>query len=117
MWRGRAGRGSGTSNVPKGNYRCADGRRAHKKPSPNGFHHRRIDHDKTLVDGKGHINGLESFRGDAERRRKAYHAGFERNLRLVIRERSFRFNPRDAENTLNYLGSRLRARSLLGDNP
>ncbi|MBD3400509.1 MAG: hypothetical protein GF399_09275 [Candidatus Coatesbacteria bacterium] len=60
MWRGRAGRGSGTSNVPKGNYRCADGRRAHKKLSPSGFHHRRIDHDRTLVDVKGHINGLEA---------------------------------------------------------
>jgi len=33
-----------------------------------------------------HIKDLENFRGYAERRRKAHHGGFKRNLSLVIRE-------------------------------
>ncbi len=34
---------------------------------------------------------------------KAYHGGFKRNVRPFIRERSFRFNHRNDENTLDYL--------------
>ena len=34
---------------------------------------------------------------------KAYNGGFIRNDRLFIRERSFRFNHRDDENTIDYL--------------
>ncbi|MBD3371112.1 MAG: hypothetical protein GF403_00160 [Candidatus Coatesbacteria bacterium] len=79
------------------------GWKAYNKLSLNGFHHRRINHDITLVDGKVHINGLESFQGYAKRRLKAYHGGFKRNFRLFIRERSFRFNHRNDENTLDYL--------------
>ncbi|MBD3399475.1 MAG: hypothetical protein GF399_04000 [Candidatus Coatesbacteria bacterium] len=71
---------AGTDRLP----RYADGRRAHKKLSLNGFHHKRIKHDKTLVDGKVHINGLESFQGDAKRRLKAAHAGFKGNFRRFI---------------------------------
>ncbi|MBD3400556.1 MAG: hypothetical protein GF399_09510 [Candidatus Coatesbacteria bacterium] len=83
-------------------HRYTDGRRAHKKLSLNAFHHRRIKHDKTRVDGKVHINGVENFRGDAQRRLKADHAGFKFDFRRFIRERSFRFNHRDDENALDY---------------
>ncbi len=38
---------------------------AYKKLSLNGFHHKRINHYKTLVNGMVHINGLENFRGYA----------------------------------------------------
>jgi transposase-like protein len=67
-----------------------DGWKAYNKLSLNGFYHRRINHDKTLVDGKVHINGIENFWGYAKRRLKAYHSGFNRNLRLFIREGGFR---------------------------
>ena len=90
-------------------HRYADGWKAYNKLSLNGFHHRRVNDDKTLVDGKVHNNGFENFRGYAKRRLKAYHGGFKRNFRLFIRERSFRFNHRDAENALYILRSRLRA--------
>lgn len=43
--------------------RGADGWEAYNKLSLNGFHHSRINHDKTLVDGKLPINGLENLRG------------------------------------------------------
>ncbi|MBD3398915.1 MAG: hypothetical protein GF399_01120 [Candidatus Coatesbacteria bacterium] len=38
----------------------SDDWKANKKLSLNGFHHKRINHDKTLVNGKVHINGLET---------------------------------------------------------
>jgi hypothetical protein len=57
------------------------------KLSLNGFQHRRINHDKTLVDGKVPIS---DFRGYAKRRLKTGHGGFKRSFRLFIRERSFR---------------------------
>jgi transposase-like protein len=87
----------------------SDGWKAYNKLSLNGFHHRRINHDKTLVDGKVHINGIENFWGYAKRRLRAYHGGFKRNFRLFIREMEFRFNHRDGENALNYLRSILHA--------
>jgi hypothetical protein len=51
------------------------------------FKHRWINHDKMLVDGKVPIS---NFRGYAKRRRKTDHGGFNRNLRLFIREGGFR---------------------------
>ena len=57
------------------------------------------------------MNGIENVWGYAKRRLKTDHGGFERNFRLFIRERSFRFNYRDDENALNYLRSRLHARA------
>jgi len=61
----------------------SDGWKADNRLSLNGFHHRRINHDKTLVDGKVPINGIENFRGYAKRRLKAYHGGFKRNFSLL----------------------------------
>jgi hypothetical protein len=72
----------------------------HNKLSLNSFHHRRINHDKTLVEGKVPIS---DYRGYAKRRRKTDHSGFNRTFSRVIKERSFRFNNRDDENALNYL--------------
>ncbi len=132
---GKSGLRERRVNRPSCNYRCADGRyrrkrcgklfkrrprgvatrrrraaarqaeldpsvysddwKANKKLSLNGFHHKRINHDKTLI--------------DCRRRLTAYHDGFKRNGRLLITERSFSFNHRDADNTLNHLRSRLRA--------
>jgi transposase-like protein len=45
----------------------SDGWKAYNKLSLNGFQHRRINHDKTLVDGKVPIS---DFRGYAKRRLK-----------------------------------------------
>ncbi len=62
--------------------------------------HRR---DKTLVNGKVRISGLESCRGCAKRRLYAHNGGFKRNVRLYIRELSLRFNHRDDEECPDYL--------------
>ena len=90
-------------------HRYADGRRAHKKPSLNGFHHRRISHQQEFADGGITINSIENFRGYAKRRLTADHSGFKRNYRLLITGRSFSFNRRDADNALHILRSGLRA--------
>ncbi len=92
-------------NVELGLIVYSDGYKDYNRLSLNGIHHKRIIHDKTLANGKVHINGIESFRGYAKRRLKAYHGGFIRNDRLCIREMELRFNHRDDEDALNYLGS------------
>jgi hypothetical protein len=49
------------------------------------------------------VHCFENFRVYAKRRLMDYHGGFKRNFRLVIRERSFRFNLRNDENTIDDL--------------
>jgi len=53
-------------NVELGSIVYFDGWKADNKLSFNGFHHKRINHDKTLFDGKVPINGPESSRGYAK---------------------------------------------------
>jgi transposase len=64
----------------------SDGWKTYNKLSLNGFHHKRINHDKTLVDGKVPVHCFENFRGYAKRRLKSDHGGFTRSFRLFIRE-------------------------------
>ena len=64
----------------------SDGWKAYNKLSLNGFLRRRINHDKTLVDGKVPVHCFENFRGYAKRRLKSDHGGFKRSFRLSIRE-------------------------------
>jgi transposase len=68
----------------------SEGWKAYSTLSLNGFHHRRINHDKTPVDGKVPVHCFENFRGYAKRLLKACHGGFNRNLRFFIREGGFR---------------------------
>ncbi len=96
-------------NVELDSIVYSDGYKAYNRLSLNGIHHKRINHDKTLFDGKVPINGIENFRGYAKRRLKAYHGRSKRNDRLCIRERTLSFSHRDDENALNYLWSILRA--------
>ncbi len=44
----------------------SDGRKAYNKLSLNGFHHKRINHEKALANGKVPINGPESSLGYAK---------------------------------------------------
>jgi len=91
-------------NVELDSIVYSDGRKAHNKLSLNGFHHKRINHDKTLVDGKVPINGIENFRGYAKRRLKAYHGGFKHSFELFIRERPLSFSHRDDKKRLTTSG-------------
>ncbi len=47
-------------NVELDSIVYTDGCKAYNKLSLNGFHHKRIDHDKTLANGKVRINGIEN---------------------------------------------------------
>jgi hypothetical protein len=71
----------------------------HHKLSLNGFHYRRINHDKTLVEGKVPVNGFENVRAYAKCCLKAHHGGFNRSFSRVIREGSFRFSSSLHRNT------------------
>jgi transposase len=57
-------------NVELDSIVYSDGWRAYNKLSLNGFQHSRINHDKSLVDGKVPIHCIENFRGYAKRRLK-----------------------------------------------
>jgi len=81
----------------------SDGCKVCNRPSLNGFHHKRIYHDKTPVNGKVHINGLESFRGYAKHRLISDHGVLKRTFRLFIREGSFSFNHRNDPGMLDDL--------------
>ena len=74
-------------NVELDSIVYSDGCKADNRLSINGFHHKRIIHEKTLANGKGPINGPESSRGYGKRRLKAYNGGFIRNDSLFRRER------------------------------
>ena len=75
--------GAVLENVELGPIVYSDGWKADNKLSFNGFHHKCINHDKTLVSGKVPINGIENSWGYAKRRLKAYHGGFKRNFSLL----------------------------------
>jgi hypothetical protein len=71
MQRSAAEREAGLEKLKVESIVHSDGWKAYNKLSLNGFHHRRINHDKTLVDGKVPIHCIENCRGYAKRRLKA----------------------------------------------
>ncbi len=81
----------------------SDSFKAYNKLDLEGFHHVRINHDKTFARGKAHINGIENFWGFAKRRLKLYHGGFKKNFPLFMKEMEFRFNHRNDMNAINHL--------------
>lgn len=81
----------------------SDGLNVYDKLDIEGFHHARVCHDETFVDGKSHINGIENFWGYAKRRLKMYHGGYKKNFKLFMREMEFRFNHRADELTTKHL--------------
>ena len=85
----------------------SDGYRAYDKLDLEGFHHVRIDHSKTLGEGRTHINGIENFWGFAKRRLKMYHGGWKKNFRLFLKEMEFRFNHRNDPNIIELLCRRV----------
>lgn len=81
----------------------SDGYRAYDKLDLEGFHHVRIDHSKTLGEGRTHINGIENFWGFAKRRLKMYHGGWKKNFRLFLKEMEYRFNHRNDPDVIDHL--------------
>jgi transposase len=52
-------------NVELDSIIYSDGWKAYNKLSLNGFHHKRINHEKALANGEVRVNGLENVRGYA----------------------------------------------------
>lgn len=81
----------------------SDSFRAYDRLDLEGFHHIRIQHEKTLGRGKQHINGIENFWSFAKRRLKMYHGGYKRNIVLFMREMEYRFNHRNDSMVIDHL--------------
>lgn len=64
----------------------------------NGYDHIKIDKEKTFVNGKRHINSIESFWAYAKERLAKYHGIAPRKLYLYMKELEFRFNNRKNDN-------------------
>ena len=53
-----------------------------------------INHSKTFVKAKNHINGLENFWSFAKERLLKYHGISKNNFHLYLKEMEFRYNYR-----------------------
>jgi transposase len=85
----------------KGSVFYTDGFRSYASLEQYGKHNV-IDHDKELVNGRNHINGIEGFWSFAKERFHKYHGINKENYPLYIKEMEFRFNHRN-ENVFNLL--------------
>ncbi len=86
-------------NVELDSIVYSDGWKAYNKLSLNGFHHKRINHDKTLVDGKVHINGPESSRGYA----KSLQRRLQTQRQALYQRKAAQIQPSRRRNLSHYL--------------
>jgi transposase len=56
------------------------------------FKHLRINHSKTFVEEKNHINGIENFWNQAKRHLRKFNGIPKNNFNLFLKECEFRFN-------------------------
>jgi transposase len=91
-----------------------DGLRSYDVLDVSEFKHVRIDHSKTLVDGRGgHINGIENFWNQAKRVLRKYNGIPRVNAELFIKECEFRFNFGSSRIQLRLLKSWLRDEGII----
>ena len=64
------------------------------------FHHVRINHSATFVEGKSQINGIENFWNLAKRHLRRYNGVPKLHFYLFLKECEWRFNHRPASNLL-----------------
>jgi transposase len=67
------------------------------------FHHHRINHRESYVDGPNHINGIENFWNQAKRSLRRYNGIPKAHFYLFIKECEWRFNYRPVSNLLRVL--------------
>ena len=85
----------------------SDGFSSYRSLIVNGYEHVRIDHDKEFVNGKAHINSIESFWAYAKERLAKYHGVSPLKLYLYLKELEFRFNNRQAVDLFELINSQL----------
>jgi len=70
------------------------------------FHHQRVNHSETYVDGenhRNHINGIENFWNQAKRHLRKYNGIPKEHFALFLKECEFRFNYGSPIEQLNLL--------------
>lgn len=73
----------------------SDSWKAYNALDVSNFHHQRINHSETYVDGKNrrnHINGIENFWNQAKRHLRKYNGIPKEHFPLFLKECEFRFN-------------------------
>lgn len=73
----------------------SDSWKAYDALDVSAFHHERVNHSETFVDGKerkNHINGMENFWSQAKRHLRKYNGIPRENFFLYLKECEFRFN-------------------------
>lgn len=72
--------------------------------SAEGYHHVRINHDRTLAEPGGrHINGIENFWNQAKRHLRRFNGVPKEGFYLFLKECEWRFNTGSVENQLKSL--------------
>ncbi|MGC4033502.1 MAG: IS1595 family transposase [Tepidisphaeraceae bacterium] len=67
------------------------------------FRHRRINHSKTFVRKKNHINGIENFWNQAKRHLRRFNGIKKENFYWFLKECEWRFNGGDHKTLINQL--------------
>ncbi len=74
-----------------------DGYKSYDVLDASQFYHYRINHDKTFVEKRNHINGIENFWRQAKRHLQKYNGIPKKHFDLFLKECEWRFNDRPAK--------------------
>ena len=80
------------NHVKRGSKAYTDGFRSYNSLILHGYEHIRIDHDKKFVNGKVHINSIESFWAYAKERLIKHHGVSAQKFLFYLKELEWRFN-------------------------
>jgi len=75
-----------------------DGFSAYDALDVSDFHHVRINHSDSFVEGRNHINGIENFWNQAKRHLRRYNGIPREQFPLFLKECEWRFNYRPTAN-------------------
>ena len=82
----------------------SDSWKGYNKLDFSKFKHFRINHSKTFVNNKNHINGIENFWNQAKRHIRRFNGGISReNFELYLKECEWRFNTPNIKEQLRHL--------------
>ena len=84
----------------------SDSWKAYNALDVSDFHHQRVNHSETYVDGenrRNHINGIENFWSQAKRHLRKYNGIPKEHFQLFLKECEFTFNFGSAGEQLSML--------------
>jgi transposase len=85
------------SRVASGTMLYTDGFQSYHGLVLDGYEHYRINHKEEFVNGKRHINGIESFWSFAKQKLARFYGVRPRDFAVYLKEMEFRFNNREQD--------------------